>query len=94
MANTEYEKLQEALKKAPTEEARQAAAEALRRYLASSEERRKSLGAKRTGSTPTIVSLQKLVKPYPTAVKLVDTPEEIARNPEYYKLLQKVLTTK
>jgi hypothetical protein len=94
MAETEYEKLQEALRKAPTEQARQAAAEALRRYLSSRQETRRSLGSKRKGSTPTIVSLQKLVKPYPTAVKIENAPDIIEKNPEYYKLMQKVITSK
>ncbi|GAI71897.1 unnamed protein product, partial [marine sediment metagenome] len=34
MANAEWQHLQEALRKAPTPEARKAAAEAMRRYLA------------------------------------------------------------
>lgn len=83
MADEEYKKLQEALMKAPTAEARKAAAEAMRKYLAT---RKKS-------STPTLVSLA-LGKQYPTSIKLENIPDEIEKNPEFFKHLKKILSKK
>ena len=80
MPNEEFEKLKEALREAPTEEARKAAAEAMRRYLASQPKR----------SKPTLVSLG-YKKPYPTAIPLDQIPEEIQRNPAFFEFLSEVV---
>lgn len=93
MANNEFEQLQEALRKAPTEEARKQASEAMQRYLQALNVRRKSLGAKRTGSTPLFVNLG-LGKSYPSTIALEDMPAQIEKNPAFYNLMQKVLTSK
>ncbi|GAI69519.1 unnamed protein product, partial [marine sediment metagenome] len=58
MPNAEWERLKEALKEAPTEEARKRAAEAMRRYLATRPTKK---------SRPTLVSLG-LKKSYPSAI--------------------------
>ena len=81
MPNAEFEKLKEALREAPTEEARKAAAEAMRRYLAAHPPKR---------SRPTLVSL-KLKAPYPRSIELKDIPGELERNPEFYKLLSEIV---
>jgi len=80
MPNAEWERLKEALRKAPTEEARKAAAEAMKRYLATHPPR----------SRPTLVSLG-LNKPYPTAVPLDKIPEELEKNPAFFDHLRKIV---
>ena len=81
MPNTEWEQLKEALNRAPTEEARKEAAEAMRRYLAS----------RRKGSRPTLVSLG-LKKSYPRAIPVEQIPDELARNPEFFELMRRITT--
>lgn len=80
MPTEEFEKLKEALRKAPTEEARKEAAEAMRRYLASQPKR----------SKPTLVSL-KLKAPYPTAIPVDRIPEELERNPAFFEHLRDIV---
>jgi len=75
MPNEEWKRLQEALHKAPTPEARAEAAEAMRRYLAT-----------KKGSKPPLVSLG-YRKPYPHAIPLEKIPDEIERNPEFFELM-------
>lgn len=77
----EFEKLKEALRKAPTDQARKEAAEAMKRYL-------ESKGGK--GSKPTLVSLSKGEK-YPTAIPLEQIPDEIQRNPEFFEIMRRIL---
>jgi len=77
----EFEELKEALRQAPTEEARKAAAEAMRRYLARSGK----------GSKPTLVSLGR-GKTYPNAVAVDKIPDELAKNPEFYDLMKRIVT--
>jgi len=91
--DSEYKQLQESLKGAPTPEARAAAAAAMRKYLASQNVKRASLQTKRKGSTPTLVSLG-LGKGYPSAIPLNKLPDEIEKNPELYKLMQKLVLPK
>lgn len=81
MPTEEFERLKEALRQAESPEARKAAAEAMRRYL---EKRRR-------GSRPMLVSLG-YKKTYPSAIPLEKIPDEIARNPDFYNLLKKVIT--
>lgn len=83
MPNAEFEKLKEALRKAPTEEARKEAAEAFRRF----QQVRLAQGRQ---SRPTLVSLG-FKKPYPTAIELKDIPGELERNPEFFKFLSEVV---
>jgi len=80
MPNAEFEKLKEALRQAPTEEARKAAAEAMRRYLATHPPK----------SKPTLVSLG-YKKPYPTSVPLDKIPDELERNPAFFEQLRKIV---
>jgi len=80
MANSEWEQLKETLRKAPTEEARKEAAEAMRRYLATHPPK----------SKPTLVSLG-LRKPYPTAIPLDKIPEELEKNPAFFDHLRKIV---
>ena len=75
----EFKRLQETLRKAPTEEARKEAAEAMSRYLES----------KGKGSKPTLVSLG-FNKPYPTSIELKDIPTELERNPAFFEFLREV----
>ena len=81
MATEEFERLKEALRKAPTPEARKAAAEAMRRYLA----------AHPKGSKPTLVSLG-LKKSYPHAIPLDKIADEIEKTPEFFELMKRVVT--
>ena len=78
----EFERLKEALRKAPTPEARKEAAEALRRYLA-----RK--GAQR--SKPTLVTLR-IGGGKTNAIPLDELPDEMIRNPEVYERVRKIIT--
>ncbi|MBA7483201.1 hypothetical protein ES707_18712 [subsurface metagenome] len=78
----EFERLKEALRKAPTPEARKEAAEAFRRYLEAQ---------KAKGSRPTLVSLG-LRKTYPHAIPLEQIPDELERNPEFFELIKRAVT--
>jgi len=81
MASTEWERLKEALRKAPTPEARKEAAQRLREY-----ERAK----KPHGSKPTLVSLGR-GKTYPHAIPREQIADEIERNPEFFDLMKRVI---
>jgi len=83
--STEYERLKEALNKAPTPEARAEAAQRFKEY----QEKQKALGKR--NSEPTLVSLS-TGKKYPTAVPLDKVADEIATNPEYFELVRKITT--
>ena len=80
MPSEEFERLKEALRKAPTPEARKAAAEAMQRYLAAK---------KGKGSRPTLVSLG-FRKKYPTSIELKDIPGELERNPDFFEHLREI----
>ena len=80
MPNEEWKRLQEALRKAPTPEARKEAAEAMRRYLQTK---------KAKGSKPTLVSLG-LRKTYPHAIPLDQIPEKLEQDPEFFELMRRV----
>jgi len=80
MSNVEFERLKEALRKAPTEEARKAAADAMRRYLA----------AHPANSKPTLVSLG-FRKPYPTSIPLDKIPDELEKNPAFFEQFRKIV---
>ena len=86
MANTEWEKVKESLKKPATPEAMKEAAEAFARY-------REVELAKGKGSKPTLVSLGK-GKGYPNAVPVDKIPQELARNPDFFNLLKRVVEKK
>jgi len=81
MPSEEWKKLQEALGKAPTEEARKEAAEALRRHQEAS-------GKK--SSKPTLVSLG-YNKDYPSAIPLDQVANEIERNPVFFEHIKKIV---
>jgi len=83
MATEEYQRLQEALKRAPTAEARKEAAEAMRRYNA-------ARLAKGHGSKPTLVSLG-YKKTYPTAIPVDKIPEELERNPAFFEHMRDIV---
>jgi len=82
LANAEWEELKEALRKAPTPEARKEAAEAMKRYL-----RRKAGG----GSRPELVSLG-YKKTYPPSIPLDKIPDELEKNPEFFELMKRIVT--
>lgn len=83
MANAEWEKLKEALKKPPTPEAMKEAAEAFRRY--------RIVELAKGRSRPTLVSLG-YKKTYPHAVPVDKIADELAKNPEFYDLMKRVVT--
>ena len=83
MANAEWEKVKEALRKPETPEARKEAAEAFERY-------RVEKLAKGKGSKPTLVSLGR-GKGYPHAVPLDRIPQELAKNPNFFNLMKRVV---
>jgi len=84
MANAEWEELKQALKKPATPEAMEAAAEAFERYKVVKL-------AKGKGSKPTLVSLG-YKKTYPHAVPVDKIPDELAKNPEFYNLMKRIVT--
>lgn len=79
----EFEKLKEALKKPVTPEAMKEASEALRRY-------QQVELAKGKGSRPILVSLG-YKKPYPSAVPVDKIADELAKNPEFYNLMKRIV---
>lgn len=83
MANAEWEKLKQALREAPTPEARKEASKAFQKFRAVQLARGK-------GSKPTIVSLG-FDKKYPTAVAIDDIPDELERNPEFFEHMREIL---
>lgn len=83
MPNAEWERLKQALKKPVSKESMAEAAEAFDRY-------RIVKLAKGKGSKPTLVSLG-FKKTYPSAVPVDKIPDELAKNPEFYKLLSRVI---
>lgn len=84
MANAEWEQLKETLKKPATAEAMKEAAQAFERY-------RVVKLAKGKGSKPTLVSLG-YKKTYPHAVPVDKIPDELAKNPEFFKLMKRIVT--
>lgn len=86
MSNAEWDKLKEALRKPATPEAMQEAAQAFRQYTVAKL-------AEGRGSRPTLVSLG-LGKTYPHAIDVSDIPQELERNPEFYKLLSRIVAKK
>jgi len=83
MSNQEFEQLKEALRKPATPEAMREAAEAFERY--------RVVSLAKGGSKPTLVSLG-LQKSYPHAVPVDKIPDELARNPEFYNLMKRIVT--
>lgn len=78
---TEWEKLKEALKKAPTPEAMAEAARAFAQY-------RVARGAE--ASKPMLVNLGRATG-YPNAIPLDEIPNQLTTNPEFFKLMKKVV---
>ena len=83
MSNSEWEKVKEALRKPATPEAMQEAAQAFAQY------RKVSLG--KGNSTPTLVNLGKGTG-YPNAVPVDQIPDELAKNPEFFQFMKKIVT--
>lgn len=81
MANSEWERLKEALKRAPTPQAMAEAAEAFTRY-------RETKG--RAASKPTLVNLG-LKAGYPSSVSVDEIPNLLATNPAFFNLMKKVV---
>lgn len=79
----EFEKLKEALKKPATPEAMKEAAQAFERYQVVQL-------AKGKGSRPTLVTLGR-GRGYPNAVPVDKIPEELAKNPNFYELMKRVV---
>jgi len=84
MANEEWEKVKESLRKEATPEAMAEAADAFKRY-------RVVQLARGKGSKPTLVSLGK-GKGYPNAVPLDKIPEQLATNPQFFNLMKRIVT--
>lgn len=85
MPSPEYERLKEALRKAPTPEAREEAAQRFKEFEAAEKAKGKHK------SRPTLVSLS-TGKDYPTGIPRNQIPEEIARNPAFFNLMKRVIT--
>lgn len=84
MANAEWEQLKEALRKPATPEAMAVASQAFERY-------RVVQLSKGKRSKPTLVSLG-YKKTYPHAVPMDKIPDELAKNPEFYDLMKRIVT--
>ncbi len=82
MAKAEFEKLKEALRKPATPEAMREAAQAFAQY------RKVSLG--KVNSRPTLVTLGR-GRGYPNAVPVDKIPEELAKNPNFFNLMKRVV---
>lgn len=80
MAN-EWERLKEALAKSATPEAMAEAARAFAEY-------RKTQGGQ--SSKPMLVNLG-LGKGYPNSIPVEDIPNQLATNPDFFKLMKKVV---
>jgi len=80
MSNAEWEKLRETLKKPASKESMEEAAEAFDKWEKT----------KPRKSRPTLVSLG-YKKTYPSAIPLEKVSEEIAKNPQFYDLMKKVI---
>lgn len=83
MADNEWEKVKEALRKPATPEAMQEAAQAFAQY------RKVSLGKGK--SRPMLVTLSQ-GKGFPYAVPVDRIPDELSRNPEFYNFVKKIVT--
>ena len=83
MANNEWEKVKEALRKPATPEAMREAAEAFAQY------EKVSLG--KVKSKPTLVNLGRGTG-YPHAVPVDKIPDELAQNPQFYEFMKKIVT--
>lgn len=83
MANAEWEKVKEALRKPATPEAMREAAQAFERY-------RVVKLAKGKGSKPTLVTLGR-GRGYPNAVPVDKIPEQLATNPQFFNLIKRVV---
>lgn len=81
MANSEWERLKEALRGAPTPEAMAEAARAFEEY-------RKARGGQ--SSRPMLVNLGR-GKGYPNSVPVEDIPNQLATNPEFFNLMKKMV---
>lgn len=79
----EWQNYQEALRRGD----RTAAAEAFRRYQAAKKQEGK------TGSKPTLVSLA-FDKGYPTAIDVDDIPDELEKNPAFFKHMKNIVEGK
>lgn len=82
----EFENLKQALKKPATPEAMKEASEAFKRY-------RVVELAKGKASKPTLVSLG-YKKRYPHAVPLDKIPEELAKDPDFFELMGRIVGQK
>ena len=83
MPNEEWEKVKQALKKPATPEAMREASQAFERY-------RVVQLAKGKGSRPTLVTLGRGTG-YPNAVPVDKIPEELAKNPQFFNLMKRVV---
>ena len=83
MATKEFEELKEALRKPATPEAMTEAAQAFKKY-------RVVQLATGKGSKPTLVSLG-YKKTYPHAVPVDKIPDELVKNPEFFKLMGRIV---
>lgn len=83
MPNQEFERVKEALRKPATPEAMREAAEAFERY--------RVVSLAKGGSKPTLVSLG-LQKSYPHAVPVDKIPQELAKNPNFFNLMKRIVT--
>lgn len=81
--NEEWEKLKQALKKPATPEAMREAAQAFKRY--------RVVRLAQGRSKPTLVSLG-YKKTYPHAIPVDKIPDELAKNPEFYNLVKRIVT--
>lgn len=84
LANEEWERLKEALRKPATPEARKEAAQRFKEY----QQAKKAKGRPR--SRPTLVSLG-LKKTYPHAIPLDKIPDELERSPEFFELMGRII---
>lgn len=84
MANEQWEKVKEAFRKPASTEAMQEAAAAFAQY--------EKVSLVRGNSRPTLVNLSSRRAGYPNAVPVDQIPDELAKNPEFYNFMKKIVT--
>jgi len=83
MANNEWEKVKEALRKPATPEAMREAAQAFAQY--------RKVSLEKGNSRPMLVNLGKGTG-YPNAVPVDKIPDELAENPKFFRFMKKIVT--
>lgn len=93
--STHWEKFKQSLNQPLSERAMEEAAKAFNDHLKDQAHRGVGLGSKVNNGSPVLVLLSndgdKISKPYPNAIKVKDIPVELSKNPEFLRLMKKIV---